>query len=89
MRMQLDTPEIDNPSEPGRVVNNNLFRLATGWKRQRHRPQPVRMIIRRPFLIKRLTFSAINKAFQYDGSIANARKRARRNRQVVAHEFEF
>ena len=47
------------------------------------------MIRRRTFLIKRLAFSSINKTFQYDGSIANACERAGRDRQVVAHEFEF
>jgi hypothetical protein len=89
MRMQLDTPEIDDPREAGRVVNHNLLRLATGGKRQRHRTQPIRMVLGRALLIKSLTCSAINKTFQHDGPIANARECARRDRQVVAHQFEF
>jgi len=40
MRMQLDTSQIDDPSETSGVVNDNLLCRAPRWKRQRHCSQP-------------------------------------------------
>src|SRR5262245_22238574 len=38
MRMKFDASQIRDPCEPGRIVDDDFFRRATGRKGQRHRP---------------------------------------------------
>ena len=80
VRVQLNATEVHDPREPGGIVNDNLLRFAAGRKEQRRGAQPLRSIRRCALLIKRLSFSTIDKALENDWTIANAGERARRDR---------
>ena len=89
MRMQLNATEVNDPRESGGVIDYNFLRDPTRRKRQRRGTQPNRPVRRRAFLIERLPLGAVDKTFQHDWSIANARERAGRDGQVVTNEIEF
>lgn len=89
MRMKLDATEIDDPDKSRRIVYNNFISRASRRKRQRNGAQPLRMILRRALLVEDLTLGAVDETLQHDGSIANARKRARCDRQIILNELEF
>ena len=46
MRMQLDAAQIDDPGQPGRIVDDNFFRSAAGRKRKRDGAQPIGTMLR-------------------------------------------
>ncbi len=88
MRMQLDAAQVHDPGQPSRIVDHDFFRGAAGRKGQRHRPHPRGPIGGRALLIKGFRFRAVHETFQNDRAIADAGQRARRDRQVVAHQVE-
>ena len=89
MRVQLDAAEIDDPREPRRVVDDDLFRGAAGRESQRDRSQPRGALRRRALLIEGLTFGAVDEALEHHGTVADSGQRARRDRQVVANQIEL
>ena len=89
MRMQLDAAEIDDPGEAGGVVDDDLFRGSAGGKRERDGSQPGGRLSGRALLVERLALRAVDETLQHDRTIADAGERARRDRQIVAHEIEL
>ena len=89
VRMQLDAAQVDDPREPRRVVDDDLFRGAARGKRERHRSQPGGPFRGRALLIERLAFGAVYEALEHDRPVADAGESARRDRQVIAHEVEL
>ncbi len=89
MWMQLEASEVDDPRQSRRVVDDDFFRGASRWKRERDGAQPRGPIFRRALLIERLALGAIDVAFQYDGAIANSAQRAGRDREIVADQVEL
>ena len=89
MRMQLDAAQVDDPGEPRRVIDDDLFRGAARRERQRYGSQPRRPLGGRALLIKRLAFGAVDETLENDRTIPDSGERARRDRQVVAHEVEL
>ncbi len=87
--MQLDAAEVDDPGEPGGVVDHDLFRGAAGGKGQRHGAQPSGSIGGRALLVEGLALGAVDEALENDGPVADAGEGARRDRQVVADEIEL
>ena len=89
MRMQLDAAEIDDPGEAGGIVDDHLLGGAPRRKGERDGAQPVRPLAGRALLVERLALGAVDEALQDDRAIADAGQRARRDREVVAHEVEL
>ena len=89
MRVQLDAAQVDDPGEPRRIVDDDLFGGAARGKRERHRSQPGGPLGGRALLIERLPFGAVNESLENDRPIANSGERARRDRQVVADRSSF
>ena len=72
VRVQLDAAEIDDPGEAGGVIDDYFFGCTSRRKRERNGAQPVRRILRRPFLIERRLLGAIDEAFEHVRPIADA-----------------
>ena len=87
--MQLDATEVHDPREAGGVIDDNFFSGPSRRKRKRDRPQPVRTILRRALLIKRLALGAIHESFEHVRPIPNATNRSSRHRQVVLNDLEL
>jgi hypothetical protein len=79
MRMQLDTPEVDDPCQPRGIVNHYLFGGAAGRKGEDHGPQPGWAIGGGALLVESFGLRAVDEAFEHDRAIANSVQRARRN----------
>src|SRR5262249_49761167 len=89
VRMQLDAAEVDDPGEPRRIVDHDLFRGTTGRKRQRHRPQPRRSLAGSALLVEGPAIGAVEDPLEQDRAMAKAAERARGDGRVVADEVEL
>ncbi len=89
MRMQLDAAQVDDPGQPGRIIDDDFFRGAARRERQRDGSQPGGPLGGRALLIKRLALGAIDEALENDRTIPDSGQRARRDGQVVADKIEF
>ena len=89
MRVQFDAAEIDDPGEPGRIIDDDLLRGSARGKRQCDGSQPGRPLGRRALLIKGLALGPVDETLENDRTIPNSGERARRNRQVVAYQVEL
>jgi hypothetical protein len=89
VRMQLDASEIDDPSEPGRVVDDELVGRATRRKRQRRRSKPGGSFFGRPLLIKGLAIGPVDESLEHERPILNAPKGPIGHGEVVADQIEL
>lgn len=89
MRVKFDTAEVDDPGQPGVVVNDYFFRCTSGGERERNRSQPVGALLRRAFLIEGFALGAIDETLQNDWTVSDAVERSGRNRKIIAHEVEL
>jgi len=87
--MQLDAAKIDDPRKPRCVIDNDFFRGASRRERECYRLQPRWALRWCAFLIERLTFGAIDVALEDKRTVPDTKERARRDRQVVAHQVKF
>ena len=89
VRMQLDAAQVDDPREPRRIIDHDLFGSASRRERQRYCSQPREALRGRALLIERLTFGAVNEALENHRTIPDSGQSARRDRQIIADEVEF
>ncbi len=87
--MQLDAAQVDDPGEPGRIIDHDLFRGAARRERQRYRSQPRRPLGGRALLIKGLAFGAVDEALEHHRTIPDSGQSARRDRQIIADDVEL
>ena len=78
--MELDAAQIDDPGEPGRIVDYHLFRGSARRKSQRYRTQPRRPPARRTLLIKHFALCPVDETFQNQRTILDSGESARRDR---------
>src|SRR5687767_15849672 len=87
--MQLDAPEIDDPRQARRVVNDDFFRGSSRRKRQRDGSQPIRSVLGRALLIEGLTLGAIDEALQHVRAVADSRDGSRSDGQIVLDHVQL
>src|SRR5215831_18888842 len=89
MRMQLNAAQVHDPGEPRDVIDDNFLRGSPRRKGKSHCPQPRWTLLRRALLIEGFPRSAIHEPLENNGPILDSVQRSRRNRKVIAHEFQF
>ncbi len=86
MGMQLDRAQVDYPGEACSVIHYHLFGGAPRRERQNHGSQPLGPVRRRPLLVKRFAFRAIDKTFQHERAVADSSQRTLCHRKIVLHQ---
>src|ERR1700678_2555276 len=89
MRVQLNASQIHNPGQPGSIVHNQFFRRSAGWKSQRNRAKPGRMVGGGALLVERLAFGSVNEPFEHQRPIRDSAESAVRDSQVVPNQIEL
>src|SRR5678815_1459030 len=59
MRVQFNAAQVYNPRKAGRIIDYDFLRSTTRRKRQRHRAEPRRSLLRRTLLIERLLLCTV------------------------------
>ena len=81
VRMQLDAAQVDDPGEPGRVVDDYLFGCAARGEGQRDGSQPVWTLGGCALLIERLALGAVDEALEDDRAVSDSGESAGRDRR--------
>src|SRR5215471_14606718 len=89
VRVKFYAAEIDDPSEPRSIVDDDFFRGAAGGKGEDYSPQPSRRIGRGALLVEDFTLGAVDESFQDDGAAGDSAKGSGRDGQVIANDIEF
>ena len=87
--MKLDAAKIDDPRQARRIVHNNLFRGASGGKRQGYCAQPGWAFGGRALLIESLFFRSVDESLKNDRPVADAIESAGSDGQVIADDIEL
>jgi hypothetical protein len=87
--MQLQTSEIRQPHERGRIARHHLLRRAPRRKTQLHHFDPARPAPGCALLIEVLAFNAVRVSHQHSGPAAGAPQRAFGDSHVVPGEIEL
>src|SRR4029077_17802007 len=89
MGMQFNTTQIDDPGEPGRIIDHDFLGGPARRERQRDGSQPGRPLGWRAFLIKGFCLGAVDETLENNWTISDSGERAWRNGQIIAHKIEF
>jgi hypothetical protein len=89
VRIEVETAEVRDPGEAGRVVNDDLVGRPAGGEAQLDRAEPRRPIRGRPLLEEELTRRAVRVALEGHRPAARAAPRPIGDRHVVADELQL
>ncbi len=89
MRVQLNATQVHNPGKSGSVVHDELFRCSAGWKSQRNRAKPIRMVGGSALLIERLAVGSVNESLEHQRPIYDSAESSVRDGQVVSNHIEL
>ena len=89
MRVEVDAAEVDDPGEPGRIVDHDLVGRPAGREGQRGGPDPVGRVLRCPLLEERLARGAVDEPLQGHRPAAGPAQRAVRDGKVVVDQVEL
>ena len=87
--MQLDAAQVCDPGKTSGIVHDQFLGRTARWECKRYRSQPGRAIGGGALLIEGISFCTIDKSLQDEWSVTNARKCARRDREIVAYQVEL
>ncbi len=91
VRVELDAAEVDDPSETGGVVEDDLFGGAAGGKGEGDGLEPGRagFRVRRAFLVEGFAVGAVDEALEDEGTVSDSGDGSGSDGEVVADEVEL
>ncbi len=89
MRIQVDTSEVEDPDQLGRVADHDFLGRPARREAQLDRLDPLGSRRGRPLLEEELPFGPVYEALERLRTARDAANGAVRDRKVVANEIEF